>query len=125
MITKCQIYNSLYKSKHRYMMMMSAKGFGFTAPKFAYTGKVQAGKQSPKSIVPEHINKPDYALDGIPKNKKNNVPWDIAPCAPEDIVRMRVAGKIAREVLDAAVRLVKVGITTGSTNKQLNYFMLY
>ena len=112
MITKCHNIYSLQSNKP-YLMMMSAKGFGFTAPKFAYTGKVQAGKQSPMSIVPEHIQRPDYALDGIPKNKKNNVAWDIDPCAPEDIVRMRVAGKIAREVLDEAIRLVKIGITTG------------
>lgn len=31
---------------------------------------------------------------------------------PDDIIRMRVAGRHAREVLDAAVRMVRPGITT-------------
>lgn len=39
-------------------------------------------------------------------------PWDIKPQTPEDIMRMRIAGRMAREVLDAAVQVVKPGITT-------------
>ena len=35
-------------------------------------------------------------------------PWDVAPLDPADIPRMRVSGRIAREVLDEAVRAVKV-----------------
>lgn len=56
--------------------------------------------------------KPDYAVDGKPKTSKKGMPWEIIPQTPEDIVRMRVAGRIAREVLDAAVRAVQPGITT-------------
>lgn len=36
----------------------------------------------------------------------------IPPTPEEDIARMRVAGRIAREVLDLAVESVKVGMTT-------------
>jgi len=61
--------------------------------------------------------KPDYALDGIPKVKKNNVAWLIPPCPADDIPRMRVAGRIAREVLDEAVRLVRPGIRTDDIDK--------
>jgi methionyl aminopeptidase len=40
------------------------------------------------------------------------MPWDVAPTPAEDIVKMREAGRLAREVLDAAIRLVRPGITT-------------
>ena len=52
-----------------------------------------------------------------PKSINLGMPWEITPQTPEDIVRMRVAGKIAREVLDLAVLYVKPGITTASIDK--------
>jgi methionyl aminopeptidase len=90
-----------------------AKGFGSLKPKFKYTGPLQPGVLGPKLDVPATIVRPDYAADGIPKSgaKKGN-PWDVTPQTPEDIAKMRVAGRIAREVLDAAVRSVRVGMTT-------------
>jgi len=69
-------------------------------------------KLSPTNTVPSTIMKPDYAVDGKPKASKKGMPWEIIPQTPEDIARMRVAGRIAREVLDAAVRAVQPGITT-------------
>ena len=41
-------------------------------------------------------------------NYSNNagMPWDIVPQTKEDIERMRVAGRIAREVLDTAIRYI-------------------
>lgn len=58
------------------LLCMSSRGFGTSsAPKFAYTGRVKAGKLSPTSKVPDSIMKPDYALDGVPKVKKNNIAW--------------------------------------------------
>lgn len=53
--------------------------------------------------------KPDYAFDGQPKFIKRGNVWDITIQTKDDIQRMRVAGRIAREVLDAAVRYVKPG----------------
>ena len=96
-----------------------SKGFGASKPpKFAYTGSVVPGTLSPTLPVPPTIGRPDYANDGIPKAKgRGTMPWDIYPQTPEDIVRMRVAGRIAREVLDAAVRYVKPGVTTDSIDK--------
>eukprot|EP00566_Odontella_aurita_P037828 CAMPEP_0113530362 /NCGR_PEP_ID=MMETSP0015_2-20120614/2897_1 /TAXON_ID=2838 /ORGANISM="Odontella" /LENGTH=294 /DNA_ID=CAMNT_0000429075 /DNA_START=1408 /DNA_END=2292 /DNA_ORIENTATION=- /assembly_acc=CAM_ASM_000160 len=40
------------------------------------------------------------------------LPWVIEVKTPEEIVKMRAAGRVAREVLDIAGRAVKVGITT-------------
>ena len=75
------------------------------------------GKLSPKSLVPSEILRPDYALDGKPKVTKRGLPWNIVPQTLEDIARMRVAGKLAREVLDAAIRSVRPGMTTDEIDK--------
>jgi hypothetical protein len=40
------------------------------------------------------------------------MPWVIEPKTPEEIEKMRAAGRVAREVLDIAGRAVRVGITT-------------
>jgi len=56
-------------------------------------------------------------LDGKPKNKSRLMPWDVQVQTVEDIERMRVAGRIAREVLDIAVSSVKVGMTTDDIDK--------
>jgi methionyl aminopeptidase len=91
-----------------------ARGFGSTkSPKFPYTGKLQPSvERPPPLLVPDSIKRPDYAIDGIPKVKKRGNAWDVEPLDPEDIPRMRTAGRIAREVLDEAIRCVKPGITT-------------
>ena len=96
--------------------MMGGGGFG--APKkakFAYSGTTVAGTVGAKLSVPAAIQRPDYASDGVPKlgANKGNL-WEVKPKAPEDIPRMRVSGKIAREVIDTAIRMVQPGITTAS-----------
>ena len=55
---------------------------------------------------------PDYALDGIPKAKGAMFPWIIEVKKEEEIEKMRVAGRVAREVLDLAGKAVKAGVTT-------------
>jgi methionyl aminopeptidase len=45
------------------------------------------------------------------------MPWEIDAQTPEDIVRMRKSGRIAREVLDEAVRAAKAGMTTADIDK--------
>lgn len=97
-------------------VIMLGKGFGAKSA-FKYTGKLQPGTVSPMQHVPEAIMRPDYATDGKPKLKLKNLPWEVYPQAPEDIVRMRKAGRIAREVLDAAVRAVHAGMTTNDIDK--------
>lgn len=98
---------------------MHTKGFGmFSKVLFKYTGGVKAGIQSPTAIVPNEIQRPDYAFDGKPKaSKRTTMPHLIEPQTPEDIVRMRTAGRIAREVLDSAVRMVRPGVTTDEIDK--------
>jgi len=101
-----------WSSSTRHLVSMMGKGFGAGPPKFKYTGTLVAGVQAPMRNVPATIALPDYAKDGKPKNRKEGMPWDVEPQTPEDIERMRVSGRIAREVLDAAVRCVRPGMTT-------------
>ena len=105
----------------------SGKGFGSSSPaapsigtviqpkipkSFQYAGQIQAFPQSPRRFVPDTIKLPDYANDGIPKAKGAMFPWIIEVKKEEEIEKMRVAGRVAREVLDLAGRAVKAGVTT-------------
>ena len=40
------------------------------------------------------------------------LPWVVEVKTAEEIIKMRAAGKVAREVLDIAGRAVRAGITT-------------
>jgi len=80
---------------------------------FQYTGSVKAGKQSPQRAVDDrNIMLPDYAKDGIPKAFPPRFPWIIEVKTPEEIEKMRAAGRVAREVLDLAGKALYPGITT-------------
>ena len=93
------------------------KAAGFSsvaAPKdtFKYTGKMRPGRQTPRREIPSSIIKPDYADDGRPKATGPMLPWQIEVKSAKDIEGMRVAGRVAREVLDAAGQLAKPGVAT-------------
>ena len=79
---------------------------------FAYTGSVRPGKQTPRRVIPAEIRRPDYAEDGKPKERGPLFPWQIEVKSQTDIEGMRAAGRVAREVLDAAGRMVAVGVQT-------------
>jgi methionyl aminopeptidase len=79
---------------------------------FAYTGTTRPGKQTPRRMIPKEIPRPDYAADGKPKQRGPLFPWQIEVKTPKDIEGMRVAGRVAREVLDAAGRMVAPGVQT-------------
>eukprot|EP00579_Thalassiosira_antarctica_P011709 CAMPEP_0201911422 /NCGR_PEP_ID=MMETSP0903-20130614/2358_1 /ASSEMBLY_ACC=CAM_ASM_000552 /TAXON_ID=420261 /ORGANISM="Thalassiosira antarctica, Strain CCMP982" /LENGTH=415 /DNA_ID=CAMNT_0048446125 /DNA_START=38 /DNA_END=1285 /DNA_ORIENTATION=- len=81
-------------------------------PNFTYAGTIRPHAQSPTRLVdPDLVLAiPDYAIDGTPQKKGSS--YDIEIKTPEQITKMRAAGKAAREVLDLAGRLVKAGVTT-------------
>ena len=81
---------------------------------FKYSGRLRPEKQSPTRKVPSQIPKPDYAADGRPKATGPLLPWQIETKTDADIAGMRAAGRVAREVLDAAGRALAVGVTTDS-----------
>lgn len=91
----------------------SPRGFGLMqAPQFKYTGKLRPGTLSERREVPENIPRPDYWKDGNPKGRTPRFPWEITPLSDDEITRMRVSGRMAREILDIAGKLVQPGILT-------------
>jgi len=70
-------------------------------------GRVRPGTISARRPVPAHIERPVYAETGHP------VAWrEPLVKSPEIIERMRVAGRVAAEVLQLAGQMVRPGITT-------------
>jgi methionyl aminopeptidase len=92
---------------------MNGRGFGLS--KVKYSGSLRPGQQSPGRVVPPHIARPYYVLGRRNKyrnRQEKNLAYDQRhiPITPElDIERMRVAGRLAREILDTAVRAVHHG----------------
>jgi len=83
-------------------------------PSFPYAGAIRPAEQSPQKIViEESIMKPDYADDGMPKNRGGALlPWMIEVKSAKEIEKMKAAGRVAREVLDIGGRAIKAGMTT-------------
>lgn len=91
----------------------SPRGFGLQQiPMFKFTGNLRPGDLSERREVPEDIPRPDYWKDGKPKGKVPRFAWDLITLNPEEIEKMRVSGRLAREVLDIAGQMVAPGVTT-------------
>ncbi|GJR37127.1 methionine aminopeptidase 1A [Tanacetum coccineum] len=91
------------------------KGQSRTAqtPNFDWTGPLRPYPISKKRVVPAGIELPDWALDGNPKIEPiSDLQHVVEIKSPEMIERMRETNRIAREVLDAGARAVRVGVTT-------------
>ncbi|KAH7863851.1 hypothetical protein Vadar_022731 [Vaccinium darrowii] len=68
---------------------------------------------SRRRAIPAHIDLPDWAIDGIPKIEPNSDFQHVVEIkTPAQIERMRETCRIAREVLDAAARVIRPGVTT-------------
>ncbi|MCO5575893.1 hypothetical protein L7F22_029699 [Adiantum nelumboides] len=108
-------------------------------PLFDWTGDLRPFPISPRRLVPEHIVCPDWAVDGVPRiEQMSDLQNRVEIKTPEQIERMRetcrqfllqlwayrpcqystihaqglISSKVAREVLDAAARAIKPGVTT-------------
>jgi methionyl aminopeptidase len=68
--------------------------------------------QSPRRSVPVSIARPDYALTGQPSERAAR-----AVRTPEEIVKMRVAGRLAAEVLLEVGAAVAPGVTTDELDR--------
>ena len=73
---------------------------------------VQPGMLSPRRSVPAHIARPDYALTGVPSARNSR-----AVRTPDEIAAMRVAGRVAAEVLIEVGRAVAPGVTTDELDR--------
>ncbi len=68
---------------------------------------VRPGLVTPPRAVPAHISGPDYAERGRPVKVEEPMVK-----TPQQIHRLRKAGRIAAEVLEATARAVEAGVTT-------------
>ncbi|MEZ5320971.1 MAG: type I methionyl aminopeptidase [Microthrixaceae bacterium] len=73
---------------------------------------VTAGIQSPRRSVPAGIARPDYAATGRPAARASR-----AVRTPEEIAAMRIAGRVAAEVLNEVGAAVAVGVTTDELDR--------
>ncbi|KAJ0962075.1 hypothetical protein J5N97_029903 [Dioscorea zingiberensis] len=90
----------------------------YELPYFDWTGTLRPYRISSMRSIPETIEKPDWAIDGIPKVEPSSDWQNIVEIkSPEQIERMRETCRIAREVLDAAARVIRPGITTDEIDK--------
>lgn len=83
-------------------------------PTFPYTGTLRpVYPLSPRRELPAHIQRPDYAKDGIPRSEQVFVGRNkitILDKAQQE--GMRKVCRLAREVLDLAAAAAKPGVTT-------------
>ncbi|PSR74917.1 hypothetical protein PHLCEN_2v9451 [Hermanssonia centrifuga] len=80
---------------------------------FKFTGTLRPRYPlSEKRVVPDHIQRPDYAEDGVPtsESRKNGQPPKIL--TPEEQEKMRTVCRLAREVIDIAASHIRPGVTT-------------
>ncbi|KAI0563378.1 Methionyl aminopeptidase [Gracilaria domingensis] len=81
-------------------------------PRFKFTGKLRPGTVLQRRPVPEEIRRPDYWKDGKPKAKLPRFASEILSLTDDEIEKMRVSCRMAREVLDIAGQMVKPGVIT-------------
>jgi hypothetical protein len=84
-------------------------------PDFPYTGSLKAVYPlSPTRKLPDHIQRPDYHADGIPRSEyaMGASMRKIAILNEQEIEGMRTVCRLAREVLDIAAAAVAPGVTT-------------
>ena len=88
-------------------------------PQYAFTGNLRPSYPlSPKRSVPDSIQKPDYALDSIPKSEAKIRGSHIIQVLNEnDIQKMKTVCRIAREVLEEGAAAIKVGVTTDEIDR--------
>lgn len=81
---------------------------------FKYSGKLKAQYPlTPKKKVPDEIEKPDWAANGIPLSEQRNDRLNKIPIYTKDeIKKIRKACMLGREILDIAAAAVKPGVTT-------------
>ena len=85
----------------------------FKMPRFQYTGKLRPSYITPRRSIPNTIKKPDYASTGVPRSEMRAKNTKQIPIySSQDVIGIRRACKLGREVLDIAGHLVKPGITT-------------
>lgn len=89
-------------------------------PGFNYSGTLRPHRVTPDRglTLPESILRPDYFFDGAPRAEARHPSRDNPPLlTPEVIERMRVACVLGREIVDAAHRVIRPGVTTDEIDR--------
>eukprot|EP00873_Tetraselmis_striata_P025893 jgi/Tetstr1/446157/TSEL_003559.t1 len=87
-------------------------------PKFPYTGELRPHRIGPTRKVPEHVPRPDYAVDGTPYSEQESKQQRSVPIrSAKEIEGLRRVCRLAREILDAAHAAIRPGITTDEIDR--------
>ncbi|XP_067139162.1 methionine aminopeptidase 1 [Centruroides vittatus] len=89
-------------------------------PWYEFTGKLRPFQVTPKRNVPDYIERPDYAdhPEGHPLSEQAvKGSTHIKVLDDEEIEGLKVACKLAREVLDVGANAVAVGVTTDEIDR--------
>ena len=87
-------------------------------PTFPYTGGLRPAAVGPTRHVPPNVVCPDYATTGIPVSEEESRQQRVVPVRnAEEIERLRAVCLLGREVIDAAHRAVKPGVTTDEIDR--------
>ena len=94
-------------------------------PKFGNNGSLVPYRVSPDRPVPEHIPKPDYYLTGQAVAGRQSEARNTPPVHTEkQIKKMRKANRLGREILDAAHRVIKPGVTTDEIDRVVHEYTI-
>ncbi|EGD72729.1 methionine aminopeptidase 1 [Salpingoeca rosetta] len=87
-------------------------------PGYRFSGPLRPHKQSPRRLVPKHIQRPDYANndEGYPFSEAMNKS-KLRCLSKEEIAKMKHVCKLGREVLDACGAAIRPGITTDEIDR--------
>ncbi|KAF8077977.1 methionine aminopeptidase [Lyophyllum atratum] len=103
----CFVTCTIYSSKER------IDGTYNPFPNYQYTGSIRpVYPLSNARAVPDHIPRPDYAIDGKPLSEVKRAGQPPRILTKDEQEKMRTACRLAREVLDIAASNVRPGITT-------------
>eukprot|EP00882_Tetradesmus_deserticola_P013224 GHRQ01014021.1.p1 GENE.GHRQ01014021.1~~GHRQ01014021.1.p1 ORF type:complete len:383 (+),score=166.99 GHRQ01014021.1:1308-2456(+) len=96
-----------------------------TMPGYAWTGPLRPARIGPTRQVPEHIQRPDYAVTGIATaEQESKQQRAVAIRSAEEAAGIRRACRVGREVLDAAAAVVRPGITTDEIDRVVHDAMV-
>ena len=92
-------------------------------PKFNYNGSLIPYRVSPDRPVPEAIPKPDYYTTGQAEAERRSDARNTPPVhTAKQIKKMRTVNLLGREILDAAHRIVKPGVTTDEIDRVVHEY---
>ena len=92
-------------------------------PKFPYNGSLVPYRVSPDRPLPDSIPKPDYYTTGEAEAERRSEARNTPPIHTEkQIKKMRKVNLLGREILDAAHRIIKPGVTTDEIDRVVHEY---